>query len=277
MKMGKVNQSVWNRRIFTLVLFIIFFVYFTQVNPLVIYDGDDWVNIGTFRTPVPRMENYNPIKVLPETLFPIVGYLSVYFLKPFAGDYIQAVTVESALVLTVFIVCYGMLFGKVLRKYFDISFPQEMLLESIFLMLHFLILKKENYFSPFLFGSVNLTCIYHYILPGLLNFSVCFYLLGKEKNQLTHFHSIGWLILGIYLCIFSNILHSIILAAFVGIMGLNKVRVMVGHRQGLKNIVYNLRFEGVIILVWFISLYYEAHGNRAKDIATHNFGASFIT
>lgn len=54
--------------IINLLLFIFVLIYFTQISPLVPFDGDDWRYIGGIRPPFPLWGVWNPTRVLPETL-----------------------------------------------------------------------------------------------------------------------------------------------------------------------------------------------------------------
>ncbi|MBR2733236.1 MAG: hypothetical protein IKD80_03170, partial [Selenomonadaceae bacterium] len=51
--------------------FAAMFIFFSQVHPIVLFDGDDWNVISDARVGLPKWGGWNPIKVLPETFFPI--------------------------------------------------------------------------------------------------------------------------------------------------------------------------------------------------------------
>ena len=97
---------------FFLAVFVSMFVFFTGVHRLVIYDGDDWVNLSQMRHFIPMWHGFNPIKILPETLMPLVGYVSGYVITPFTGNYVDAVTLASALLVSGLITLYIYLFGQ---------------------------------------------------------------------------------------------------------------------------------------------------------------------
>ena len=98
------NHS-WNFY-FLLIVFVSMFIFFTSVHCLIIYDGDDWVNLSQMRLFVPMWRGFNPIKILPETLMPLVGYLSGYAITPITKNYVAAVTLLSALLVSGFITLY---------------------------------------------------------------------------------------------------------------------------------------------------------------------------
>ena len=64
---------------------------------------------------------YNPIKVLPETLFPLSGLVAAYVVYPLVGDYISAISLTSALVMAGLISLYMYLFFKLVERWFSLS------------------------------------------------------------------------------------------------------------------------------------------------------------
>ena len=52
--------------IFFLLVFGFLFMFFTQVHPLVIYDGDDWRYIAYTRQALPSWNEWNPSRVFAE-------------------------------------------------------------------------------------------------------------------------------------------------------------------------------------------------------------------
>ena len=68
----KFKHYGWDICVF-LAIFISMFIFFTGAHPLIIYDGDDWANLSHMRHFIPMWHGFNPIKILPETLMPLVG------------------------------------------------------------------------------------------------------------------------------------------------------------------------------------------------------------
>ena len=95
-EMGKVT-------IVNIILFLFLFVFFTRICPIILYDKDDWIYIGQMRIPFPQWNGWNPVKVLPEILMPICGYISAYFIYPIIGNYFFSITITSAIILSIFI------------------------------------------------------------------------------------------------------------------------------------------------------------------------------
>lgn len=95
----KFKHYGWDICVF-LAIFISMFIFFTGAHPLIIYDGDDWANLSHMRHFIPMWHGFNPIKILPETLMPLVGYLSGYVVTPIVKNYVVSVTIVSALLVT---------------------------------------------------------------------------------------------------------------------------------------------------------------------------------
>ena len=62
---------------FYTLLFLLFFVFFSQCHPLVPFDSDDWINMGIARRAYPTLAYWNPTKVFPECFEPLV--CSIYY------------------------------------------------------------------------------------------------------------------------------------------------------------------------------------------------------
>ena len=90
----------YSERAFFLLAFSFLFVFFTQVHPLVIYDGDDWRYIAYTRQALPSWNEWNPSRVFAECFQPLMGYFAAYVLTPILGDYLHAQTAAVALLLS---------------------------------------------------------------------------------------------------------------------------------------------------------------------------------
>ena len=73
--------------IYGLVIFSALLLFFTVINPLVVYDADDWMYIYTLRKPIPMMHVWNPTKVFPETAMPAVSYFGAFVINPIINNY----------------------------------------------------------------------------------------------------------------------------------------------------------------------------------------------
>lgn len=119
--MGSKSIFKYRRGIFFGLIFLSIVIFFTMAHPLVPYDGDDWLNLSILRKAVPMTGAYNPIKVLPETLFPLAGLVAAYVVFPLIGDYISAIALTSALVMAGLISLYMYLFFKLVDRWLSLS------------------------------------------------------------------------------------------------------------------------------------------------------------
>ena len=265
------SKSIFNYRrgIFFGLIFLSIVIFFTMAHPLVPYDGDDWLNLSILRKAVPMTGAYNPIKVLPETLFPLSGLVAAYVVYPLVGDYISAISLTSALVMAGLISLYMYLFFKLVERWFSLSDYANMMVTALFFLFHFALFYEKSSPVPYLFGSGNLTCIYHYVIPALVNLCVVLYLarfdIAHEAMNLTPGRR-SVLLFCIYLAIFSNALSNIILAAYVGSVLVFKFFAHLKDHGGYKAFVKGNAFYIGIIAVWLLALVFESHGGRAHDI-----------
>ena len=270
------RYAKWASVAFFGTLFVILFIFFTQVHPLIFYDGDDWYHVSYMRPALPQWGAWNPIKILPEDGFPIVGLIAAYLVMPFVQDYFIAITATVAFVISSMIVCYIFLFGKILERRFSLEQYEVYALTLLFFLLHFIVFKAPNGATPYLFGSENLVCFFHYIIPGLLNLCVVEYFMayGLPHKLLSPGESIASravLLFAVYLAIFSNLFHSIILAAFVSVHFLVHDGDRLFHIKKWKSVFTDYSFSLGILAVWFISLFFEMSGGRSRQI-----GASLL-
>ena len=130
--------------VFFLLVWMSMAIFFTIISPLVMYDGDDWVNLGNMRViALPKWGDFNPSKVLPETSMPFVGLIGAYIIYPIINDYVLSITIASALFISISIAIYVYMFKRLIVNAFDLKFYQAVSMSIIFLLLHFLILKAH--------------------------------------------------------------------------------------------------------------------------------------
>ena len=255
----------------------IFFVgaFFTQVHPLVIYDGDDWTYIAYTRQALPSWREWNPSRVFAECFEPLVGFLAAYGVTPLIGDYLHALTVTSAFALSLMIMGYLWMLARLLVRQ-DGSWYRACFVTVIFLLFHFLLMKVHREGNPYLFWSVNFNCIYYYVMPALLNASLVLFLMREGSltevfQRLTPVRS-GWMAFWIYFAIFSSIFHSIILASYLGLASLRDARAEAAAGNfHLRNFLRRHRAEAVVLGFWLLSLLFEANGGRARQIGQSLF------
>ena len=252
----------------SVLIFAAMFIFFSQVHPIVLFDGDDWNVISDARIALPKWGSWNPIKILPETFFPICGYFAAYVVMPIIGDYLTALTITAALIVSIFIAAYVILFMLFAEKILRLDKLSVIFFCAIFLLLHFAVFLHHNtQDNLYLFHTNDADCYFNYVLPNLLNAALvlllaCFDVTKNIFNRVT-WQSLG-LFFALYLAIFSNILSSCILAIFVGVELISRVKL---KNFAAKKFFAENRTLFVFLIFWLISLLFEANGNRAKSIA----------
>lgn len=210
-------KNRWNV-LLVLLIFIGTFVFFAVANPLVVWDGDDWVNLSYMRKPFPYWKQWNPTKLLPEIGMPFAGYVAAYIVNPVVQDYIASITYVSAFLTALGISVFSLLAGLYVCKLVELPRQRAGIFALILTLLSFLIFKKSQYDNTFLFFAGNLTCYYHYVFPLLVN-GITVLTLCLAGDLRTAFHSwsrarqAGFLLL-CWFSLFSNIMQSVIIATY---------------------------------------------------------------
>lgn len=261
---------------YAFILFVILYFFYTVVHPLYIYDTDDWAYISFSRHALPQITQWNPTKILPETLIPLTAEFGIRFIMPFTGDYIGSMGCAFALVISLAIVVYILCFGKLFGRFYGMNQKVSWLVMIILLLFHFLPFNVAETNNGYLLGGSSVTILFNYLLSGLINSSVAMYLMthGQTtwRRKSEHIKK-GFLILGIYLCINSNMFHSIILISFMGTELLLSLGRDVKRRKMLRN---SLRYTLVeyakanmfylsVVSCWLISIWMESKGGRAQQ------------
>lgn len=262
---------------YAIILFVILYFFYTTVHPLYIYDTDDWTYISQTRHALPQITQWNPTKILPETLMPFTAELGVRFIMPFSEDYIASMSYAFAIVISFSVVVYILCFGKIFKIIYKLDEKTALLLMTILLLFHFLPFNTAADNNKYLLGGESVTILYNYLLPGLFNASFVMYLMVHEKMEWRSkkaFFIDGFFILVIYLCVNSNMFHSIILISFIGtnlLMSLGSIKrdMLQGNTLKytpphfiIKYIKQNI-FNLVVLGCWLVSIWMESQGGRA--------------
>lgn len=255
---------------FFVIIFVIVFSFFTKAHLLVPYDGDDWANLSSMRNAVPMWKGYNPIKILPEDLFPLVGLIAAYVTYPIFGDYVYSIAATSAFVFSLIICLYLYLFYRLVQAWFSLSDYAAILTTATFFLMHFCLFYGKGKTTAYLLGTVNLTCVYHYVIPALVNVCMVLYFARfdfphRQKRELSLVQG-SILFLSLYLAIFSNALSNIILITYIVCVGLMQVFKDRDYWGNCEAFFKENRLYLGILIVWLIALLFEANGGRARDI-----------
>ena len=158
------------------------FIWFSKVHPLVPFDGDDWGHLSFARRAVPELTQWNPAKLFPEIFMSMTCTIAAFTIAPITGDYIGAITIMSAFVTSGFITVYIHCFSECLKRIFKVSSNHSVLIEALFLILHFLILRQGDSDNTYLLYCIDLNCYYNYLLPALLNASLVLFMIKNDKK-----------------------------------------------------------------------------------------------
>ncbi|MBQ6758149.1 MAG: hypothetical protein IJP42_03575 [Selenomonadaceae bacterium] len=248
--------------------FLAMFVFFSQVHPIVLFDGDDWNVISDARVGLPKWHGWNPIKILPETFFPICGYFAAYVVRPIIGDYLTAFTLTAALIVSFFIAAYVSMFIRFIKAIFNFDKLAASIFGAIFLLLHFAVFLQHNtQDNLYLFHTTDADCYFNYVLPNLLNAALVLFVARVDLTRKFFDRptpATVTLFFVLYLAIFSNVLSSCVLAIYVFVELMSRVK---PKEFNLKKFFAANRMLCVFLIFWLISLLFEANGGRARAMA----------
>lgn len=258
------------------ILFTGIFIFFAEVHPLIIFDADDWLFASYTRRATPIWGDWNPTRILPETFMSFCSMTGIILFKPFTNDYIGSLAIAYALAVSVFILLYFVFFIRRISKTVGLKTYEEAGVLGISVLYHFLIYNVKAGDNLHMFAEANVTCMFFYIIPAILNSILVLYLLNNEINLFSKekLPVNSLLILGIYLAINSNMFQSIILISFAGWTLLENI-LFAGEKSIKAFIKKNIIWIGMI-LCWMISLYYEVNGGRADDLSNKDFGKNIL-
>lgn len=262
--------------ILLVVIFLSMVMFFTLVHPMYIYDTDDWTYASWYRNGLPTFRQFNPTRVLPEILMPIISELAAKILYPITGDYIESLSWIYAIVVSLCIITYLYMMGKLMIKETKLSSKSVVTILLIILMLHFYIRPNTH-----MFYGANITCYFYYIIPALLNSVLVFYIIWKGKEEKSTMAT-GIFLLAIYLCIFSNVLNSAVLMAYTAYTLIKSTYVFIKnwtrkgkHRKaGIKDFIVENTIALFTSVLWIIAELMEINGLRASQISSEKLQIS---
>lgn len=270
----RVNISLFGN----LIIAVFLYLFFTRFSPLVMYNCDDWTYIGTFRVPLPIPGAWNPTRVFFESIMPVMGWLGAKLIFPITNDYVFSITVISAMLLTALIMVMCISFYRLMRNKYGKSEFVSLVMEVLFLALFFLIFRTRSE-SNHMFCAADLSCVYNYTMPGVLNAIAVLIMLQYENvadgfRKLKILEKILFIIL-LYFALLSNIFHSVILAAYCGASVLIAV-ITQARDSSVSKILSKKRFEFITLILWFVVLLIEKTGDRSDVFTTFDILNSLI-
>lgn len=100
----------------SLLAFLFFLLFFYKIHPLVLLDTDDWTYSYMARRAVPQWGAWNPARVLPEVLMPLVTLISKSSLDVFMQNHFAAISLGYAITLSAFIATMVCFLYRLLEK-----------------------------------------------------------------------------------------------------------------------------------------------------------------
>lgn len=262
-----------------LILFLCILLILTKFSPLLPFDGDDWRYVGGVRQPIPLWGVWNPTRVLPEVLMPIGGMIGAFLVYPITKDYVGSLAFAEGFIEAVFVFAVLYYFYKVLIKRIRLSKWPAFICEIFFFLSFFFLFKRFNIPSYSGFWAADLTCVFYYIIPGLLNLAIILYML-QVKDFVQFFNKSSNIKKGIffallYFTIFSNTQLNIIIASFCFIKCLPIIY------QSFKEKSFNAFIKNswiyiAILILWSMTVVFDLNGKRAKYVSDVNNGSFLV-
>ncbi len=99
------------KRLYTLIFCIsicgFLLLFFYRLHPLVVYDIDDWLYIGSHRTPFISRHQWNPARIFPEVFMPLISEVSANIIYPINNDYLGSLSLGYAITVSILILNYS--------------------------------------------------------------------------------------------------------------------------------------------------------------------------
>ena len=248
-------------------VFLFFYLWFSQIHPLTVYDADDWRYISEVRSGIPIWGHWNPSRVFPEVFLPFFSSLAVHTLMPLLGDYLRSLTVMHAIIVSFSILVYTVSFSRMIRRLLNLSEMGILYTTALFLIFHFLVFRSFDSSNTYLFYCWDLTCYYYYLIPALINASIVMTFMANRtfshRLQTMGFERQGLCLAFLYYATFSNLPASGILASFCGSMILTDLLYRLIRKKKFHNFVRNNALCITIFLLWLVSAVFELSGGRA--------------
>lgn len=250
-------------------IFLFFIVFFTTIMPLVPFDGDDWNFTGIMRVlPIPIWGVWNPTRVLPEVLSPLLGYIAAFVVYPLIGNYVFAISLVRAICVAFFCTLFLYFFFKMVRQRLSLSFNRALVGELFLFISCFLFCKHIDQPSYSAFWTMDFDCTLFYLVPGLLNGILLFYMLRTSKfvnyfSNISDFKKgIFWV--SLYFAIFSSSQFNIILAIF-SIWQI--VKEFNTHNSVFEQTFRQSYIYVAILFGWIITIIFDIKGGRSASLS----------
>lgn len=260
------NKTLNSNWIYFAIIFVCFLIFYGFIHPLVPFDTDDWMNLTISRPFYPSLKCWNPTKVFPESLEPTVALFAVYFISPVIGDYINALILANATVVSLFISVYLYSIHLFLIDKFRLSKLNSFCLVVFYALLHFLVLKTKETGNDYMWYAEDCNCYYHYIIPHMLSASFMLWLTRHDTKEIKSNLGLFALILVTYFTLFSNLYSSVILIAYIGSTLLYSLFTCPkNENKWLHGYIKQHSYYLIVIALWLIVQLFEVNGIRANS------------
>lgn len=258
--------------LFALGVFAFLLVFFLGYRPITLDNMDDWTYISYTRNAVPKWDYWNPARILPEILMPLCAQFGVWFVMPLVGDYVMAITIALTAAVCLLVTLYICAAAYLLRKLMGCSAGMTVLLSSLFLILHF-----RSWMSPWipsrhLFYSWCATTYYYYTVPALINLSLMLLLEAHRGGcafmEDDHLIAKGFLVIALYLAVFSNLFSSAILAVYAFCCAAENAVKTLKSKDAVGRWFRESALHIGILLTWLVSALFEISGGRARSMGS---------
>ncbi len=264
--MKDTKKRFWTGTGLCLLVLAAMLLFFEKAHPLVILDMDDWTYIAAPRFALPATKFWNPARVFPELLMPYACSLGVMLFSRLG--YIPSITAMNGLVLSLFITLYTYEFYRLLTDRLELRPAGAALLALLFLLLHFSLFRTQPTGNRHLFYSADVTCVYYYVISGILNAVLVMFLsrtgLHRRLWEKDSLPAKSLLLLAAYLAVFSNLFSSILLAGWCGIDLLAALLARRKERGTWGAFLKEQSFSAGVILLWLVSVWFESKGGRGE-------------
>lgn len=245
-------------------------IFFSSVHPLVLHDGDDWAYSCYTRGALPIWGYWNPSRILPEILSPVCASAAAYLLMPLTGDFNAAYTLLTAFVVSACITVYAVMLMLMLKRVTSCEAGTAAMLAVLFVILHFLIFRSERQGNDHLFYSWNVNTYFFYTIPNLINASLVLLWTGREGRQKQAHSELanGFLLLAVYLAVFSNLFSSQMLAVFALVsVGMALLGARRGGREACLRALREQGWPVLVLVLWMAAAVFELSGSRAQSLS----------
>lgn len=268
------SRRKWCYGALVLINLLILMVYYTEINPIVVFDTDDWLYLYAMHSFFPMWKAWNPTKVLPEVLMPLSTRFGVYLIMPFlrgetAARFLDAVLIAHSLLISLIWVFYfHTIYLFINRVSGTPQAAENLAVYEMVVLAHFVPLSLNNMAHTCLLNEADVTCVFNYTVAFLFNGAFLFYSLSVHndygfQNSRFRYFKMGMVLLWAYLCVNSNMWQSILIASYSFAVLLMRFV----HRSKETKIGTFLKQNYVFITVlvlYAIMLFYEYNGGRAS-------------